>query len=184
MAINNDNGTLNNVKIVVPLKYLSNFFKSLEMPLINCKIHFELNWSNDSLTSDYNSNSNANNANPKLKFQIASTKLYAPIVTLSTKYNVNLTKQLNKGFKRSVYWNEYKSKIETKELDNNNITRFPLDASFQGANRLFILTFNNTNGDNKADENSHKKYFLPRVDITNYNVLIDGIFMINQFLIK
>ena len=92
MATDNDNGTLNNVKIVVSLKYLSNFFKSLEMPLINCKIHFELNWSSDSLISDYNSN--ANNANPKVKFQIRSTKLYAPIVTLSTKDNVNLTKQL------------------------------------------------------------------------------------------
>ena len=172
MAINNDNGTLNNVKIVVPLKDLSNLFKSLEMPLINCKIHFELNWSSDSLISDYNSN--ANNANPKVKFQITSKKLYAPFVTLSAKDNVNLTKQLNEGFKRSVYWNEYKSKIEVKALDNNNITRFPLDASFQGVNRLFILAFNNTNGDNKVERNSHKKYFLPRVNITNYNVLIDG----------
>ena len=155
MAINNDNGTLNNVKIVVPLKDLSNFFKSLEMPLINCKIQFELNWSSDSLISDYNSN--ANNANPKVKFQITSKKLYAPFVTLSAKDNVNLTKQLNEGFKRSVYWNEYKSKIEAKALDNNNITRFPLDASFQGVNRLFILAFNNTNGDNKVERNSHKK---------------------------
>ena len=92
MAIDNDNGTLNNVKIVVSLKYLSNFFKSLEMPLINCKIHFELNWSSDGLISDYNSN--ANNANPNVKFQIRSTKLCAPIVTLPIKDNVNLTKQL------------------------------------------------------------------------------------------
>ena len=43
-------------------------------------------------------------------FKRTSTKLYVPIVTLSTKDNVNLTKQLNEGFKRSVYWNEYKSK--------------------------------------------------------------------------
>ena len=141
----------------MPLKYLSNFFKSLEIPLINCKIHFELNWSSDSLISDYNSN--ANNANPKEKFQITSTKFYAPFVTLSTKDNVNLTKQLNEGFKRSVYWNVYKSKIETKALDNNNITRFPLDASFQGANTLFILAFNNANGDNKVERNSHNNIF-------------------------
>ena len=109
----------------------------------------------------------------------------APIVTLSTKDNVNLTKQLNGGFKRSVNWNEYKSKVETKALDNKNITRFPLVASFQGANRLFILAFNNINGDNKAERNSHKKYFLPRVDITNYNVLIDGINFYDQpYMIK
>ena len=115
------------------------------------------------------------NNNNKTIFQTTSTKLYVPIVTLSTKDNVNLTKQLNEGFKRSVFWNEYKSKIETKNLDNDNIACFPLDASFQGVNRLFVLAFDNTdNGDNKVERNSHRKYFLPRVDITNYNVLIDG----------
>ena len=94
--------------------------------------------------------------------------------------DVNLTKQLNEGFKISVYWNEYKSKIGTKNLDNDNLTRFPLDASFKGVNRLFVLAFNNTtlaNGNydpNRVNRDSHTKYFLPRVDITNYNVLIDG----------
>ena len=101
-------------------------------------------------------------------FQITSTKLYVPIVT---KDNVNLAKQLNEGFKRSVYWNEYKSKIETQKADTSNPKRFPLDASFQGVNRLFVLAFDNTNnGANKVERYSHKKYFLPRVDITNYNV--------------
>ena len=84
-------------------------------------------------------------------FKITSTKLYVPIVTLSTKDNVNLTKKLNERFKRSVYWNEYKSKIEAKEADANNPKRFPLDASFRGVNRLFIPTFDsNNNGANKS----------------------------------
>ena len=109
--------------------------------------------------------------------------MYVPIVTLSTKDNVNLTKQLNEGFKRSVYWNEYKSKIETKGADANNLKRFPLDVSFQGVNRLFVLAFND--GANRVQRDSHRKYFLKRVNITNYNVLIDGrIFMINQLIIK
>ena len=100
-------------------------------------------------------------------FQITSTKLYVPVVTLSSKDNVNLTKQLNEGFKRSVCWNQYKSKIETKNLDANNVTRFPLDASFQGVNRLFVLAFDNTeNGNKKVERDSHRKYFLPRVYIT------------------
>ena len=87
--------------------------------------------------------------------------MYVPVVTLSTKDNVNLTKQINEEFKRSVYWNECKSKI-----DANNVTSFPLDASFQGLNRLFILVFDHTNnGDNKVERNIHRKYFLPRVDI-------------------
>ena len=160
------NGALKDAKIVVPLKYLSNFFRSLEMPLINCKIHLELNWTKDCIISSVAG---------ATTYKITSTKLHVPILTLSTKDNVNFTKQLNEGFKRSVYWNNYKSKIETKTADNDNITRFPLDAPFQEANRLFVLAFNNTDGNaNKVKRNSHRKYFLPRVDITNYNVLIDG----------
>ena len=64
-------------------------------------------------------------------FKISITKLYVPIVTLSIKDNVNLTKQLNEGFKRSVYWNDYKSKIETKDFDNANITKFSVDDSLR-----------------------------------------------------
>ena len=123
------NGVLRSAKIVVPLKCLSNFFRSLEMPLINCKIHLELSWINNCVMS---------NIDGATTFQITSTKLYVPVVTLSTKDNVNLTKQLNEVFKRAVYWNEYKSKIET-QADANNLKRFPLDASFQGVNRLFVL---------------------------------------------
>ena len=90
-----------------------------------------------------------------------------------------MTKQLNEGFKISVYWNEYKSKEETKTVDNNDATRFPLDTSFQGVNRLFVLCYNDdalcSNGDaNRVQRKCHRKYFLPRVSITNYNVLIDG----------
>ena len=82
-----------------------------------------------------------------------------------------MTKQLNEGFKRSVCWNEYKSKT----ADDDNVTRFPLDAPFQRVNRLFVLAFDNTeNGNKKVERDIHRKYFLPRVDITNYNVLIDG----------
>ena len=109
--------------------------------------------------------------------------MYVPIVTLSNKDNVNLTKRLDEGFKRPVYWNEYKSKIEIKEANNDNITRFFLDASFQGVNRLFVLAFNDTtqnvagnpinNTANRVQRDSCRKYFLPRVDITNYNVLIN-----------
>ena len=102
-----------NAKNVVPLKYLSNFFRSLEMPLIHFKIHLELNWTKNSVMSS---------AAGATTFQITSTKLYVPIVTLPTKDNVNLTKHLSKGFKRTGYWNEYKSKIETQELDNNNLS--------------------------------------------------------------
>ena len=77
--------------------------------------------------------------------------MYVPIVTFSTKDNVNLTKQLFKDLKDQS-WNGYKSKIETKEADNNNLKRFTLDASFQGVNRLFVLAFGNTNDDDNKVE--------------------------------
>ena len=119
----------------------------------------------------YGADADVDGNNRETTFKITSTKLYVPIVTLSTKDNVNLTKQINEGFKRPVYWNEYKSKIETKEInENRNSERFPLDASFHGVNIIFVLAFGNTNDANK---NSHRKYFLPRASITNYNVLID-----------
>ena len=145
------------------------------MRLINCKIHLELSSRNNCLMSSIGGTTT---------FQIKSAKMYVPIVTLLTEGNVNLTKQLNEGFKRSVYWNEYTSKIETKQANNDNVTRFHLDASFQGVNRLLVIAFNNTtesdanypikNTANGVQRNDHRKYFLPIVDITNYNVLIDG----------
>ena len=134
------------------------------MPLINCKIHLELNWSKDCVMSTIAATT----------FKITNTKLYVPIVTLSSKDNAKLVKLLESGFNRPVYWNEYQTKIETRNLDNNNLTRFSLDASFQGVRRLFVLVFNNNDNDNKkVTRNSTRKYFLPRVNISNYNTLID-----------
>ena len=76
-----------------------------------------------------------------------------------------MVKLLEEGFKKLVYWNEYQTKIETRVLDNNNFTRFPLDAFFQGVRRLFVLAFdNNDNGAKKIERNSYTKYFLPRVN--------------------
>ena len=103
------------------------------MPLINCLIHLELNWTKDSVIS----------AIADTTFKITNTKFYVPIITLSSKDNVKLVKLLEEGFKRPVYWNEYQTKIETRDLDNNNLTRFPLDASFQGVRRLFVLVTQN-----------------------------------------
>ena len=159
------NRVFKNVRIAVPLKHLSNFWRSLEMPLINCKIHLELNWSKDCVMSTI----------ADTTFKITNTKLYVPIVTLSSKDNAKLVKLLEEGFNRPVYWNEYETKIESKNVNKDYLTRFPLDAYFQEVRRLFVLAFNNTDGDiKKVTKNSTRKYFLPRVNVTNYNVLIDG----------
>ena len=90
-----DGGVFKDVKIAVPLKYFSNFWRSSEMPLINCKIHLELNWTKDCVMSTI----------ADTKFKITNTNKHVRIVTLSSKDNVKLVKQLNEGFKRPVYWN-------------------------------------------------------------------------------
>ena len=128
---------------------MSNFWRSLEMPLINCNDYLKLDWTKDCVVS----------TNADAKFKITKTKLYVPIVTLSSKDNVKLVKLLDKGFKRLVYWNEYKTKIRARNLDNNNLTRFLLDASFQGVRKLFVLAFNNTtvNVANDSINNNNKR---------------------------
>ena len=178
-----DDNNINNVKLVVPLKYVSSFFRSLEMPLVNCKIDLELAWHKDCIISSADAA-----AGQVVSFMITNTKLYVPVVTLSTKDNNNLTKQLNDGFKRSINWNQHVSKPFTEQAANKTgITRFSLDAAFQVVNRLFILAFEDTRADeaahapaprnlaaNRVIRTSYRKYFVPRVDITSYNVLIDG----------
>ena len=90
-----DNEVFKDVKIAVPLKYLSNFRRSLEMPSINCKIHLRLNWTKDCVMSTIAGTT----------FKIRNTKLYVLIVTLSSKDSAKLVKLLEEGFKRPVYWN-------------------------------------------------------------------------------
>ena len=126
-----DNNNVNNVKFVVPLKNVSNFFRSLELPLVNCKIDLELTWHKDCIISSADTA-----AGQAVSFMITNTKLYVPVVTLPTKDNYDLTKQLNDGFKRTIYWNQYVSKPFTEQAANKTcISRFPLDAAFQGVNR-------------------------------------------------
>ena len=104
------------------------------------------------------------------EFKIANTILHIPIVTLSTKDNIKLTKQLNEGFKRPVHWNQYKTKSESRDLSNIIPLRILPDASFQRVKRLLVLDFNNTtvdvannpinNTNNRVEKNSHGKCFF------------------------
>ena len=128
-------------------------------------------------TATNGANANATGAD-SATFKITDAKFYAPIVTLSEADNVKLSKLLGEGFKRSIYWNKYKvigNKIV--EIATNNEEKYIrelLDSSWQGVKRLFVLAYNNKEGDNKVSVDSFKKYFLPRVKIENYNIEIDG----------
>ena len=157
------NITKRSVKVVVPLKYLSNFFRSLEMPLINCKIKLNLTWKKECvLTTD------AGDA----VFIINDTKMYVPVVTLSKEDNKDFIEQQNKGFQRSIYWNEYKTKERNKIADDNVFKYINLDPSFQGVNRLFVMAYNRAN--DQRTKNGQQKYYLPRIDLKKYNAIIDG----------
>ena len=131
-----DNGT-KDVETMVPLKYLSNFWRTLEMPLINCEVNLILTLSSTGLIVS------TNNANQNATFAITDTKLYVPVVTLSTQENTKLLQQLKSGFKRVINWNKYLSKPELL-LQDANLNHL-VEPSFQGVNRFFVLAFENDN---------------------------------------
>ena len=152
-----------NVKVVVPLKYLSNFFRSLEMPFINCKIKLNLTWKKECVLST---------GGGEAVFIINDTKLHVPVVPLSREDNKDFTEQRDKGFQRSIYWNEYKTKEINENADAIVFKYINLDPSFQGVNRLFVMAYNRANG--QPTRNGRRKYYLPRIDLKKYNVIIDG----------
>ena len=157
----------NSVKIVIPVKYLSNFWRSLEMPLNNCKVKLSLKWYENGIFS---------RAGTAATFAITDTKRLVPVVTLKTGDNAKLSELLSKGFERSVYWNKYKAILT--DYAANSYIREKLDASFQGVNKLFVLPY--ARGDDVANENSYRRYFLTRLKIKNYNIEIDGIKFYHQ----
>ena len=123
------------------------------------------------------SNVGGNSSNNTNTFQITKSQLYVPVVTLKTDDNAKLNNLLTEeGFERSVFGNEYKSKIETHANDANNLKRIVLDSSFPGVNRLFLLAYRNRGGIpfGQIFMNNPRAYSLPRVKLTKFNVLIDG----------
>ena len=116
------------------------------------------------------------------KLKITDAKLHFPIVTLCTKDNVVLTKQLSKGFRRSVYRNSYHTKPEKVIYKEKNIYEL-LNPSFQDVKRLFVLAYfiaAGADADEEAGIKDNRKCLLPRGKINNYNVLIDGINIYDQ----
>ena len=98
--------------------------------------------------------------------------MYVPVVALSKEDNKDFTEQQNKGFQRSIYWNEYKIKELNSNADANVFKYINLDHSFQGVNRLFAMAYSRVDG--QPTRNGQQKYYLPRIDLNKYNVIIDG----------
>ena len=96
-----------------------------------------------------------------------------PVVTLSKEDNKDFIEQQNKGFQRSIYWNEYKTKEQDENANVNKHKYINLDPSFQGVNRLFIMAYSRADN-NQPTRNGQRNYYLPRIDLKEYNVIIDG----------
>ena len=128
-----DDERIDNVEIMVSLKYLRNFWRTLEMPLINCEVELILTWSAGCVIIY------TEVADQVPTFTITETNLYVPVVTLSTQDNAKLLPQLKSGFKRTISWNKYLSKSEL--LAQNPELNHLVEPSFQGVNRLFVLAF-------------------------------------------
>ena len=154
------NGNTEDVEIIVPLSYLSNFWRTIEMPLINCKVKLLLTWSKDCVII---------NSEGEEKFVITETKLYVPVVKLSTQDSAKLLQKLKSGFKRIINWKKYE--LDIKTYAQNRYLNHLINPSFQGVNRLFVLYFVYQNEDQRK---LHLTYYLPKVEIKGYNVVIDG----------
>ena len=125
----------NETEVVIPLKHLSNFWRTLNIPLINCEIELILTWSKRCVLADMTA---ANNPPTESEFQITGTKLYVPVVTLSKENDKKLLEQLISGFKRIVKWNKYRLQM-TVQPQNNNLN-YLIGPKFTKVNSLFVLS--------------------------------------------
>ena len=178
-GVTQNNLTKNDVKVVVPLKHLSNFWRSLNVPLINCEVEFVLTWFKNCVLIDKSTREAAYDADPNVYqidnpenaiFEIKDTKLYVPVVTLSKENDIKLLEQLKSGFKRTIKWNKYRPQM-TIQPKNSNLN-YLIDPTFMNVNKLFVLSFpKNNNTDSRC---SFSNYYVPKVRINDFNVLIDG----------
>ena len=168
----NKNGT-NDTKLAIPLKYLGNFWRALNLPLISCKVSLELKWNKICVIAslerrqvDAGPPIVRDNAPTGATLTIDKCKLYVPVVTLSEDDEIKLLTNLKSGFKREITWNKYRSQMTTEAINNNlNIL---IDPTFTNVNRSFVLAYRIAD-----DRQSFSRFYLPRVMIKDYNVIID-----------
>ena len=165
----NRNGT-QEVELAMPLKYLGNFSRALNIPLISSEVSLELKWDKNCIITSLEQRDigggNRDNAPTGATLAINDCKLYVPAVTLSKDDEIKLLTNLKSGFKREIVWNKYRSQMTTEAVNNNlNIL---IDPTFTNVNRLFVLAYQNAD-----DRQSISQFYLPNVMVKDYNVIID-----------
>ena len=158
------------VELTIPLKYLGNFWRALNIPLISCEVSLELKWNKNCVITSLEQRDigggNRDNAPTGATLAINICKLYVPAVTLSKDDDFKLLTNLKSGFKREIIWNKYRSQMTTEAINNNlNIL---IDPTFTNVNKLFVLAYRTAD-----DRQSFSQFYLPRVMVKDYNVIID-----------
>ena len=139
------------VEVAVPLKYLNNFWRTLDIPLINSEVSLTLSWSANCVitglekrlvTVAQGSNPEVGNNSPtNAIFKITDCKLYVSVFTLSAENDNKLLEQLKTRFKRTIKWNKYR--FEMSNQTRNFSLNYLIDPTFTNVNRLFVLSFEN-----------------------------------------
>ena len=161
------------IELAIPLKYLGNFWKALNIPLISCEVSLELKWNkNCVITSLEERQVDAgppvvrDNSPTGATLAINDCKLYILVVTLSKDDEIKLLNNLKSGFKREIIWNKYRSQMTTEAINNN--LSILIDPTFTNVNRLFVLAYQNVD-----DRQSYDEFYLPKVMVKDYNVIVD-----------
>ena len=165
----NKNGT-QEVELAIPLKYLGNFWRALNIPLISCEVSLELKWDKNCIITSLEQRDigggNRDNAPTGATLAIKDCKLYVPAVTLSKDDEIKLLTNLKSGFKREIIWDKYRSQMTTEAVNNNlNIL---INPTFTNVNRLFVLAYQTA--DNRQ---SLSQFYLSNVMVKDFNVIID-----------
>ena len=151
-------------------KFWNNFWRALNIPLINCEVSLELKWDKNCVITSLGQRDigggNRDNSPKGATLSITNCKLYVTAVTLSKDDEIKLLTNLKSGFKREIIWNKYRSQMTTEAVNNNlNIL---IDPTFTNVNRLFVLAYQNAD-----DRQSFSQFYLPNVMVKDYNVIID-----------
>ena len=174
-SINNPNYRANNsgkksIELAIPLKYLGNFWRALNIPLISCEVSLELKWNKTCIITSIQREINLDGGNIEAPtgatLAINDCKLYVPGVTFSKDDEIKLLTNLKSRFKREIIWNKYRSQMTTEAVHNNlNIL---IDPTFTNVNRLFVLAYQTA-----YDRQSCSQFYLPNAMVKDYNVIID-----------
>ena len=158
------------VELAILLKYLGNFWRALNIPLISCEVSLELKWNKNCVITSQQIGINLDGGNTAAPtgatLAINDCKLYVPVVTLSKDDEIKLLTNLKSGFKREIIWNKYRSQMSTEAI--NNSLNILINPTFTNVNRLFVRAYRNA--DNRE---SFSQFYLPTTMVKDYNVIID-----------